>query len=905
MAKPYIQAGVLLTVAFAVHAAMAQAPAVDAAEQPEADAPDVETAGELVMLEELVVTGRRREIQQAVTEVVSVLSAEEIARTGEGDVAGALSRIPGLSVVGGGFVYVRGLGDRYSSALLNGSPLPSPEPLRRAIPLDLFPTDVIASSLVQKTYSPNYSGEFGGGVINLTTLAVPKESFFKLSAGVSGDTETTGQLGYDHYGSKYDWTGFNGGLRDTPPALAAFFASGDTLSSGSVDGGAIASELVGWRNGLAQKIPEMPGNYSATLTGGKAWSLESGSELGLVATAGYDNKWRTRDNLAQSPGSADLSSLSTSYREVATENHAVVNALLGVAYQSGPNTLRWTNLYIHDTVKRTALSDGVNTQQPGKDFRDQDTGWYERQLLSSQLAGSFDFQPFTLGGRLAVSQSKRDAPFELGIGYSRSNVTPILDVDGNCIPATCYGQYFINRLDNGDNGFARIAFSDLSEDLISGGTDLTWRMAPGVVLQTGYDYAYTSRESQRREFQIVAPSSEEWNQDGTFLLRPDYLLSADMIDHYNFQLFETTETDPAFSARMLTHGAYAQVQARLAPGLELSAGARYEEAKQVIRAKQVFDSFTPSTNRVKNDYVLPAATLTWKFGETQNQQIRLNASKTIARPQFRELIQQAFYDPESNRSYSGNPLLSDSKFLNAELRYEAYYTRGQRFSLAGFYKQIDNPIEVNTSFNDNTPISSYANAPEATLHGAELELVKYFMLDSFSENDGGLLNSFLGMRRFVVTTNYTWTQSEIKVGSGDMVQYFTPSKTEWLATDFFRDGSRLTGQSDHLLNLQLGLERPDELSQLTLLFSYASDRVTSRGAIGAGLPDVKESPGVKVDLVARQGLNLFGQAAELKLDARNIFGRGYREFQRSGDNVVYYNKYDVGTSFGLSVSMSF
>src|SRR5690606_1924316 len=120
-------------------------------------------------------------------------------RTGEGDIAGALSFVPGLSVVGGGFVYVRGLGDRYSLALLNGSPLPSPEPLRRAVPLDLFPTDVIASSIVQKTYSPNYPGEFGGGVINLTTLAIPVMPFLKVGIGVSGNTATTNQLGYDHY----------------------------------------------------------------------------------------------------------------------------------------------------------------------------------------------------------------------------------------------------------------------------------------------------------------------------------------------------------------------------------------------------------------------------------------------------------------------------------------------------------------------------------------------------------------------------------------------------------------------------------------------------------------------------------------------------------------------------------
>ena len=177
----------MAAVALAVRAAMAQG-----AEDPVVDdaGTDVEVVapGGLVVLEETVVQGRREvNIQQATTQVVSVLSSEDIARTGEGDIAGALARITGLSVVGGGLVYVRGLGDRYSLALLNGSPLPSPEPMRRAVPLDLFPTDVIASSLVQKTYSPNYTGEFGGGVINLTTLAIPKAKFLKISAGVSGD----------------------------------------------------------------------------------------------------------------------------------------------------------------------------------------------------------------------------------------------------------------------------------------------------------------------------------------------------------------------------------------------------------------------------------------------------------------------------------------------------------------------------------------------------------------------------------------------------------------------------------------------------------------------------------------------------------------------------------------------
>ncbi len=252
--------------------------------QQNADA-SVEEAVDVDTIGEIVIVGRREQnLQQATNVVLSVLSAEDIARTGEGDVAGALSRVTGLSVVGNGFVYVRGLGDRYSQALLNGSPLPSPEPLRRAVPLDLFPTDVIASSLVQKSYSANLAGEFGGGLINLTTLAVPKEPFLKFSTGVSGDTETAGQIGYTYYGSKYDATGMDRGIRDVPPALAAFFASDEKISAGNVDTQNILKQLVNRYTGLIQYNDKMPVNASGSVSGGTSRIIGDG-ELGVIVSS--------------------------------------------------------------------------------------------------------------------------------------------------------------------------------------------------------------------------------------------------------------------------------------------------------------------------------------------------------------------------------------------------------------------------------------------------------------------------------------------------------------------------------------------------------------------------------------------------------------------------------------------
>lgn len=852
--------------------------AAAAAQAPAGSAVDVAMPGGVPTV---TVLGRReRDVQRETTQVISVLSNEDIARTGEGDIAGALGRVTGLSVVGDGFVYVRGLGDRYSLALLNGSPLPSPEPLRRAVPLSLFPTDVVASSLVQKTYSPNLPGEFGGGVINLTTLAIPTQPFFDLNIGMSGDTETTGQLGYDYAGTDDDWTGY--GNRDVPPALAAFFASGQRMSSGSVDSGAIASQFVNHRNAVVQKDEEVPPNFSGNITAGNTWRVGD-SDLGVIATAGFSNGWRTRDNVEQTPGSFDLSVIDKDYRSVSTENRGIVNALVGVGYEFGDgNTLRWTNLYIHDTLKRTSLSEGrQNNQRPGADFLDQSTGWYERELISTQLTAAVNLDPVRISTRTSYSTSERDAPYELGIGYVRTNQA-----------ASPYGAHFINRLDNGQTGYAEIAFSDLKEDVWSAGVDATAQVLPRLSLSAGLDVADAQRDSSRRAFQIVAPSTFP---SAVGLLRPDYLLSPAVIDFYDIGLVETTETDPAFAARLRTEAAYLQVQAELARRLQISAGARYERGEQDVRPLQVFDTLTNSgaSTRLENDYVLPAATFTYKLGD--DMQVRLNASKTIARPQFRELMFQLYYDPEANRMYRGNPLLTDSEFLNGEIRYEWYFAPEQRFSVAGFYKEIDSPIEAFTGFTDNTPETSFANAPEAVLYGAELELQKYIPLDIWFANE------FLGSRHAVLIGNYTYTDSRINVDAGDKVRVY-PSTTQ-PASNFFTDGSQLAGQSNHLVNLQLGLESPGRLSQQTILVSYASDRVTSRGP--AGLPDIYESPGWRVDFVARQALTVLGTALEAKLEVRNIFARDYREFQERDGNVVYYNRYDVGTSVSASLTMSF
>ncbi len=825
---------------------------------------------------------------RATPEVVSVLSAADIARTGEGDIAGALQRVTGLSVVGGGFVYVRGLGDRYSLALLNGSPLPSPEPLKRVVPLDIFPTSVIASTLVQKSYSANFPGEFGGGVVNLTTRAIPTEPFLSIGGSIGGDTETTFQLGYTYFGSPSDFTGFDNGERDVPDLLQAAFDSGNPIIEGAdfsaEDLGLIASSLSNARTSLLQRNRDIPVNWSANITGGRSWDIGD-ARIGLIATAGIDNGWKTRDTLQQFSLNDDLSGVpESSFQRVITDNRVIVNGLLGLGAEFGEHRLRWTNLYIRDSLKQARLAIGRDQSQPDRDILQQDTAWYERQLINSQIVGEFDFGALDLDFRGGYAKTQREAPYERSFTYVRTNLPTAVDPTGD---------RFVNDL-GGNRGEASVAFSDLDESLWSGGVDLSYELTPDIDLTVGYAYSDTDRTSVRRSFFFRGRNLPT----AVIQLRPDFLLSDTTIQAFDITLLETSAQDgtAAFDAELTTHAGYAQVQADLVEGVQVNLGVRYEDATQTVVPVDLFGtggSAIVSTD-LANDYWLPAITVTWEVGE--DMQLRANASRTVARPQFRELVAQVYQDPDSNRLFRGNPSLTDSELTNAELRYEWYFDRDQRFTIAGFYKDIENPIEAYTATDGNTLNTSFANAPSATLYGVEVEAQKYFYTDGWSDGSGG----FWTNRRFVVIGNYTFTKSEISVGAGDTTVI---NGSELTATDFFFDGAPLTGQSDHLVNLQLGLEDTERLSQQTLLFTYASPRVTSRGP--SGQPDIEERPGIRLDFVAREGVQLFGRELEVKFEARNLTGTRYQEVQRSGDNRIFYNRYAVGRSFSLGASLKF
>lgn len=829
---------------------------------------------------------------RATSEVLSVLSEADIARTADGDIAGSLQRVTGLSVVGGRFVFVRGLGERYSLALMNGSPLTSPDPLRRTVPLDIFPTSVIASTTIQKSYSVDYPGEFGGGAINLTTKSVPRDPFLKIEFGTGGDTITTGEVGYTYFGSSTDFTGFDNGARDLPRGLAEAFASGNPIAAGANFTAAevrdLTASLANANTSLIQRNNNIPANFSGQISGATSF-LVGDVNIGIVGATGINNSWRTRGGVQQiSQGIVPINGVDAllpdiDFRYLTTENRIVVNGLLGITADVGEHKFKLTNLFIRDTLKDASIREGIDARVTDTRLINRSrTNWFERQLLNTQFVGEMKFDDFRLNFRGSYANSQREAPYERTFDYTFSQLA---------------GD-FVNDLQSAGES-ARIAFSDLDDNVYGANVDLAYDTDIGfpITFSTGYAYYKNDRTSVRRDFRFLSgqgPLPFAVSQQ-----RPDFLLSDFNVTAFDVRLVETSGTNgaAAYSAGLEVHAGYLQFEAQFADSLKLQAGVRYEDGDQFVLPIDLFGLGSANlvpTNIRKDDW-LPAATLTWNLAE--DMQLRFAASKTIARPQFRELAPQQYLDLEFDRTFFGNPFLTNSRLINLEARYEYYFGRDERFTAAIFYKDIADPIE-NLGFRQGDSFfTTFANAPQAQLFGAEIELVKYFDLIDL----GG---TFFEERRMLLAGNYTYTNSDVQVTAQDQIADPLSGNLVAASTIFRTGGFALTGQSDHIANVQFGLEGTGErLSQQTLLISWNSNRVTNRGP--AGQPDFVEHVGARLDFVWREGFKIFNSVGELKFEARNLLGTDYIEFQQLNTSLIRNNAYDIGRLFSISASLQF
>lgn len=863
----HISNSILSTTALALILA---APAV-AQENTEAEQPEEARQLETVVIRGEYIPAPQRETSQ----VASFLSTEDLARQGDSNAALALTRLSGLSVVSGKFAYVRGLGDRYSAALLNGSPLPSPEPLRRTVPLDLFPSNILDGAAVQKTFSVQYPGEFGGGLIDLKTLRQPRENFLNVKLGSNWNTATTGKEGIYVNGGDYDWLGFDDGLRDIPAPLGAVLSSGERLSSYSADEiEAVGESLVNSPLSVIQNGDLGP-NFEGTIDGGM--SFDKGDfEIGLVGVAGYDQEWQTKDAVRQF---VQGSVLGSDFRTLSTNLTATLNALGSATVEWTDGEVQATLFYVHSTSKEAQINEGRDFNAQGSTglVHDESTGWFERGLTFGQLRGEHYVGDLTFSWRGSMAQSSRDAPYE-------RSLRRFIDDEGNILYSVA------NSYD--------IRFSELSDDNVSYGADLKYETTIDgtreAIISGGFDSSSTDRDYEFLALRFAGGNSLPMDVQ---MARPDYLFSPDNIDPARFVLQEVTTPNDSYSAGLDVMAGYVQADLELFPFIRTTVGARYETAEETVRTFDRFGNPGAGDVNLENDYILPSATFTWNFAD--DLQMRLGYSQTIARPQFRELALSNYFDPETDRSYRGNSGLVDSELKNYDARLEYYLGRNEFITIGAFHKEIKNPIEE-VQFSTSTFVfeTTFINSPKAVLSGAELEYRTRF--------DMPISNAWFDDREWLFSANYTYTSSEVQADQGDQV-YDPISRSLRDASQFGLDGSSLQGTPENIANLQFGWE--SDVERMTLLLGWVDERILQRGLDqpGAELPDIIENPGVQLDLVYRRDFTVAGRDITLGLSGRNLLDEAHEEYQSNANDLgrTEFNTYNRGRSLSASLTLRF
>lgn len=861
------------------------------------------------VLDEVVTTGSRLQgSAAAVIEerknqafVADIMGAEQISRTGDGDAASALRRITGLTLVDGKFIYVRGLGERYSSTQLNGMTVPSPDPTRSVVPLDLFPSDIIESLNVQKSYSPNMPGHFGGGNVNIRTKSIPTEFTFNISAGAGWNTNNSDE-GYFYKGGDDDWLGKDDGTRALPAEIAAAFAAkGSAGIEGSstttlADTQALLSSF-NWNIGPSEKKVDPNSSLGATL--GNRFDLNDDVVLGFLATTSYTHDWTVSNeqNGSDLGGGCDNSGNKcfTKYSDgVSTERSVRWSGMFNVGLELyKDHKIELTNMILHDMRDRVRNRDfyDANESAVGEtELRRLDIIFEEREMVTTQLKGTHNLPDLNFAyfdWYLGTSKANRDAPDQLEATFETNIDNGVVVYQGlQDLTATNLNRTYQTLEDNSDTGGWNFSMPFNGDG---------WE----VEVKTGGDYWEKTRDANGAEIGIRHFSIKDEYKQG---YRLDDIFSADNINNSAFYssttgrgLFQDGTADgDKYSAVAKLEAYYVMADAFINQKWRISGGVRWENFQQVsIPFKAHTDKFADKTDDIvetiyNDDDLFPSLALTYIMDD--EMQLRFNISQTVIRPDLRDVSSSFFIDPLTEFLVRGSPLLESAKLKNADLRFEWYMPSGNNLSLAVFYKDMTNPIEmIELGGGEGTPQLLTANAESGELYGVEFEFLQDFNFISTSLSD------------FFVSGNITLSDSNVKIGRDDLNSLYNQQLRDALnastvTTSITHDERRLVGHSPWVLNLQFGWDSSDGNHSASLVYNAFGERIIVPGV--SGNEDAKEQPFHSLDVVYSYYPDF---NSSIKVKVKNLLAQDKELLQ---ENLIMW-KETVGTGISLSYNRSF
>ena len=820
--------------------------------------------------------------------IVDTIGVELLTRFSDSDVAASVVRVPGISVQDDKYVFIRGLGGRYVSSTLNNATMPSTNPSKRTVPLDLFPSNFVSQLDIKKTFLPYMPGESTGGNLVINTKTFPDDRVLGLSLQGGYTTDLTGDTVFvDPMDGDYDAIGWDDGTRNEDPALSVisdFLSSGTAIDSQTGESFALddytAGELrrVGAiliKDGFDPDFESATPDAKVGATYGDLFLLDN-SELGVYAAVNYSNKWSKREDgeryTYESQGEIADNFL---YRQYT--NTIEASGLLSVGWNVGDSTFEWNTVASRVTESQLERSIG----QEGDEFQAlmrQTIQWEERQYLFTQVLGSHfldDVGSLFLEWQATVSQADRYAPDRREYDFTATQSATD--------PAGLKAAFDFQKANDQQSSLFRgfilepgtiiRRYDELVDDNFDVSADITWDVydagASFGQLKAGFQLIYRERDSDSATYGFNV------NQIRDDLLRTENLLVSDVVytcdggnnrpgcqpggeggisssPNTGLVFVDKTLASDSYDAELEYNSAYVMYDHTFDSVWQVILGGRYETYEQTTNTFSLQGAQGAVQSVIDEDSFLPSLGVNWFISE--EHQLRFAVSQTVARPDFKEAANATFYDNEFNFRVRGNPFLEISDIINADLRWEWYLSEVDSLSVALFYKDMDKPIERVVQAASGTAGNSrtFQNSDSAELYGIELDGRFEFAL-----GDGYDQTLFLSF-------NAAFIESEVTAKN--------------------QDDRALQGQPEYTANLIFGYDNIGAGHQLTVLLNQNGQAIADVGV--SGQPDVFLEPRLDLNVVYRYE---FSDSLTIRAKLENLLDDEV-EYSQGGQVFQIYNR---------------
>jgi outer membrane receptor protein involved in Fe transport len=691
---------------------------------------------------------------------------EEIAKTTDSNAAEAAGRIVGANIVGGRFVYVRGLGERYSNSLLSGFPLPSPEPDRAAVPLDVFPTPVLDSLTIVKTFTPDMPADFAGGSVQIETRSVPSEPMLKVSLSGGMNTQSTFRKRLDHPSSATDFLGFDSGMRKLPSSVPGDYPA--TIGAQRPDGSTVeAADLVKpGRDMNSSMSPEMDGtpmNHGFGIVGGNTWDIGR-SKLGFLGALNYSRSYESFEDVTLISYDSSTDDERGFYDRVNYKFDQGIEKIRWGAFgkvslmSSGEHKVSLTGLHSQLADDMTTQYSGINREAVG-DYQASQLDWVERGMSFGLLSGRHTLRSANdaeFDWDLSIARAYRSEPDRRDTVYRYSDRISAPDEPGG----RSSGWEYVNKTTSGRHFWAHQTEQsnggklDWMQPLLKGDTKLAGKAGGLVNIKRR---SFNVRRFQMEPTGNGTPLEYSCVGDTYRLDCPDDLFTDDNVGTL-LELNEGTQETDAYDADLNVYAVYLMGDVDFSERLRLIAGARTEWTQQKIDPYNQFGGTTSAEGAdLRSTDVLPS--ISTVYSASEKVKIRAAYGHTLARPQVRELAPFAFSDYFGGTVVSGNPDLTLTSIKNVDLRFEFWPSLTEVLAVSLFYKHLKDPIEELQYPTGGAPSVTYRNADRADVLGTELE----------ARRSLEFLNAALSPFQVISNLTVSWSQTEVQEDAGNSI----------------------------------------------------------------------------------------------------------------------------------------